>query len=298
MKRSILTLILFAACGPLADLSVQAAPSPADPVAENIFDPAHILEHGEDIGLTDAQRDFIMTEMHGAEDRFSGLHQTLQKEMEATAALLKHNHVDETAALAQFEKMLDRERVIKRAHLALMVSLKNKLTPEQQAKLQEIKKQQALITAQTGHAPEPHAAVIEKQKRVAAAVQKWIDDGRDPSAVGELMQDFDRLAQAGKFRAAEELLDRALKLLGVEDKPKKSEVDSKKSTAGIPIFPDKALTAATLRAEIDSWRPAKLAWREIPWRPCLLAGLAEAREHKKPVILWAFINGSPTDERC
>ena len=60
----------------------------------------------------------------------------------------------------------------------------------------------------------------------------------------------------------------------------------------------KALTLEALQAEIESLRPAKLAWREIPWRSCLLEGLREARAKQRPVVLWAFGNGNPSEERC
>ncbi len=298
MKRFTLAAILLVALGQLAGAPAHAAPAPADPIAETFFVPELILENGEAIGLTDEQREFMITKVRQAQERFGELNQKIQKEAEATAVLLKKNGADEAAMRAQFEKLLDQERGLKRTHFALMLTLKNKLTPEQQAKLQEIKKQQALITAQTGRPPEPHAALMEKMKRVEAGVQKWVDAGRDPAPVGELMQTFDSLTKQGKFKAAEELIDQALKLLGDGEKPKKSEAGAKQPTAGVPIIPNRTMTAAALQAEMDSWRPAKLSWREIPWRPCLLAGLAEARAQKKPVILWAFINSSPTDERC
>ena len=298
MKRFTLTLVLSVACWQTLSAPVDAAPAPLDPVAEKLFNPELILQHGEAIDLTDEQREFMMTELHKAQERFGELHQKLQKESEATAALLTKKNVDEATVLAQFDKLLDQQRVIKRTELALMLALKNKLTPDQQGKLQEIKTQQAIVTAKTGRPPEPHAAIVAKMKRVEAGVQKWIDEGRDPAAVGELMQGFEPLTQQGKFKAAEELLDRALKLLGDEEKPKKPEAGGKKSAAIVPTFPVNSKTAAALQAEIDSLRPAKLSWREIPWRHCLLAGLAEARTQRKPVILWAFINSSPTDERC
>ena len=298
MKRYLLVIALAVAFCQSRCSPVHAAPAPADPIAEKLFDPELILQHGETIGLTDEQREFMVAELHQAKNRLSELHQKLQQESEATAALLKTNRVNEAVVLAQFEKLLGQERVLKRTQLALMLTLKNKLTPEQQAKLQEIKKQQAAITAQTGRPPEPHAVLMEKLKKVEAGVQKWVDAGRDPAPVGELMQRFDSLTQQGKFKAAEELIDQALKLLETGEKPKKSEVGADKSIAGSPIFPTNVMTAVALQAELDSWRPAKLSWREIPWRPCLLAGLAEARLQKKPILLWAFINGSPKDERC
>jgi hypothetical protein len=56
-------------------------------------------------------------------------------------------------------------------------------------------------------------------------------------------------------------------------------------------------TLEGLEAEIAALAPDKLAWREIAWKSCLLAGLKEARERKKPLLLWVF-GGEPTAGRC
>ncbi len=53
-----------------------------------------------------------------------------------------------------------------------------------------------------------------------------------------------------------------------------------------------------LAAEIAALRAEKPAWREITWRSCLLEGLREAREKKKPAILWVFIDRPADDARC
>jgi hypothetical protein len=53
-----------------------------------------------------------------------------------------------------------------------------------------------------------------------------------------------------------------------------------------------------LKAEIEGLRPAKLAWREIHWKTCLLEGLKEAREKKKPILLWVVGPGEALDGRC
>jgi len=55
-------------------------------------------------------------------------------------------------------------------------------------------------------------------EKVQAGVQKWQDEGRDPSAVAELMQGFEPLMKEGKLKEAQELLDKALKILGSEEK--------------------------------------------------------------------------------
>ena len=57
-------------------------------------------------------------------------------------------------------------------------------------------------------------------------------------------------------------------------------------------------TPEALKAEIEALKAAKLAWREIAWKSCLLEGLKESREKKKPVLLWVFIDRPIDDARC
>ena len=57
-------------------------------------------------------------------------------------------------------------------------------------------------------------------------------------------------------------------------------------------------TADALKAEIEGLKPAKVAWREIAWKSCLLEGLKESREKGKPVLLWVFIDRPCDDARC
>lgn len=196
-------------------LCAQPPPHP-DLIAENLFPPELIMQNAEAINLTEEQQEKLQAEMHKAHERFEEMHAKLQKQREATAALLKKERVDESVAMAQFEKLLDQERELRRAHLALMVALKNKLTPEQQTKLQEIKK----------HSPKPHVgehppppgkppppSLQEKMKKLKAGVKKLEDEGGDATEVGQLMQEFKPLMDKQRFREAEELVDQALKLL-------------------------------------------------------------------------------------
>ena len=60
-----------------------------------------------------------------------------------------------------------------------------------------------------------------------------------------------------------------------------------------PATPDEAL-----KAEIEALKAAKVAWREIAWKSCLIEGLKESREKKKPVLLWVFIDRPADDARC
>ena len=59
-----------------------------------------------------------------------------------------------------------------------------------------------------------------------------------------------------------------------------------------------ATTPEALKVEIENLKAAKVAWREIAWKSCLLEGLKESREKKKPVLLWVFIDRPADDARC
>jgi hypothetical protein len=62
--------------------------------------------------------------------------------------------------------------------------------------------------------------------------------------------------------------------------------------------PPTASSPEALRAEVEALKAAKVAWREIAWKSCLLEGLRESREKKKPVLLWVFIDRPADDGRC
>ena len=59
----------------------------------------------------------------------------------------------------------------------------------------------------------------------------------------------------------------------------------------------KQATPEALKAEIETLRVAKVAWRKVEWRTCLLGALNEAAREKKPVFLWV-LGGMPSDGRC
>jgi hypothetical protein len=60
----------------------------------------------------------------------------------------------------------------------------------------------------------------------------------------------------------------------------------------------KAVTPEACQAQIEALKPAKLAWRQIAWKSCLLEGLQEAKAKDKPVLLWVFIDRPTDDARC
>jgi Spy/CpxP family protein refolding chaperone len=110
-----------------------------DPIGQSFFAPELVIQHQEAIGLSAEQKEYLKTEIRQAQLKFTELQWKLQDEMEKLVALVKQPHVDEQQVLAQLEKLLAAEREVKREQVTLLVRIKNKLTPEQQGKLAELR---------------------------------------------------------------------------------------------------------------------------------------------------------------
>ena len=134
LRAYILCVLMLGVCGR------ALGQGPSDPIAESLFPPELVMQNQQALGLTDEQKEFFKGEMRKAQLRFTELQWQLQDEAEKLAALTKQDHVDEQAVLTQMDRVLAAEREIKRTHISLIIRIKNKLTPEQQARLQEMKK--------------------------------------------------------------------------------------------------------------------------------------------------------------
>ena len=186
---------------------------PPDPIGDNLFPPDLIMRCADQIGLTDEQKDSIKSQMEKAQPRFKDLQQKLEQEAQAMGEILKQEHPDADEAVAQFDKVLDAEREVKRVHITLLVALKNLLTPEQQAQLRELRKK-----FPDGKGPKPGGdvpqAIQMKMMNVQRQAQELAKEGRDVAAVREAMGRFEPLIRERKFAEAEAVLDEALKVLG------------------------------------------------------------------------------------
>ena len=97
------------------------------------------MRHQAAIGLTPEQKTYIRDQVRQAQLRFTELQWQMEDAAEALRSLLEKDRVEEPQALAALERVLDAERQIKTAQITLMVRIKNRLTPEQQVKLRELR---------------------------------------------------------------------------------------------------------------------------------------------------------------
>lgn len=125
----------------LAVLSAARAEQPGpDPIGQNLFPPELVMRYGGDIGLDDRQRSAIKEAVQKAQAKFLDAQWDLQSESEKMVRLLQARPVDETAVLVQADKVMSLEREVKKAHLSLLVRIKNLLTDAQQDKLMELRR--------------------------------------------------------------------------------------------------------------------------------------------------------------
>lgn len=110
-------------------------PSPDDLVGRNLFPPELIMRHQQDIALAPEQRTAITKVIQDFQTKTVDLQWRMQDQTQRLANLLSKPTVDETAALLQLDEVLNVEREVKRAHIGLLLKIKNTLTAEQQAKL-------------------------------------------------------------------------------------------------------------------------------------------------------------------
>ena len=125
---------------PVADLRAQEVASvESDPLFESLFTPELIMQHRRAIGLDDRQRDAITRLIGDLQGEVLSLQWELLDEMQEMTAITGPPRVDLDRALDQMDSVLELEKRIKQAHLEVLVRIKNLLSPEQQARLRELR---------------------------------------------------------------------------------------------------------------------------------------------------------------
>ena len=132
MKRLALLLLLAA---PLA-----AQQPNDDPLARYLIPPDLIMGHSQELALQDKQRAAIKSEVQKAQAKFIDMQWDMKEETEKMVRLLQQTPADETRILEQADKVMALEREIKKTQLSLLIRIRNVLTAEQMAKLEELRR--------------------------------------------------------------------------------------------------------------------------------------------------------------
>jgi len=105
---------------------------------DHVFRPELVMRHQREIGLTSAQQEAITRAMGETQQGLVDLRWKFEAESQELAKLLDAESVNEGAALAMADRVMSIEQQIKKEHLRMLIRIKNKLNPEQQAKLRQL----------------------------------------------------------------------------------------------------------------------------------------------------------------
>jgi Spy/CpxP family protein refolding chaperone len=136
MTRRLLLLLalMLAAASPSV---AQSAPEPD--FGRHVFPPELVMKYQQKIGLRAEQRTAITEAIQQVQSRVVEQQWRMQEEAQKLGELLQAMPVNESAVLAQVDRVLSIEREVKRAHMTLLVRIKNTLTREQQAMLKGLR---------------------------------------------------------------------------------------------------------------------------------------------------------------
>ena len=136
MKTFRICLVPALALLAVATAGAQQPPqAPDDALARVLFPPELVMQHQQDIGLRAEQRAAITKAIQDFQGKVVDLQWRMQEQSQRLASLLEKPAVDQAAALTQVDEVLSVEREVKRAHITLLINIKNTLSAEQQAKL-------------------------------------------------------------------------------------------------------------------------------------------------------------------
>ena len=124
--------------------AVREGREPLEPlgaIEARVFAPELVMEHQAALALAPDQLAAIQKEVERGQKDMLKVQWELAREKEKLASLLDADggKVDEVKAAAAAVELMKREDAIKGAHLAMLVRVKNLLTPAQQAKLRALR---------------------------------------------------------------------------------------------------------------------------------------------------------------
>lgn len=191
-----------------------AEPPRLDPLSENFFPPDLLINHAQEIGIDEQQRQSIESQVRENRQKYVEMQQNLLRQLAALAEILRQEHPGEQEALAQLDKVLAAEREIKRVQLSLSLTIRSQLTPAQQAKAKELR-QKYFAESRTRA---PSESVRAKIQQLQERIRRMQADGRDPSVALRAVQECKQLMQDGKPAEAEAALDRGLAAVQEDEK--------------------------------------------------------------------------------
>jgi len=150
MKLLVPRIILISMIATVAGLPVSRAqgyrgqggmPRAEFEFRRELFPPELVMRHQEEIGLSEEQKATLVREMQELQSDLVPLQFEMSEAAGKLGDALAAARVDEKKAADLADRLMSLESRIKRRHLALMIRIKNTLTPEQQDRLRELREE-------------------------------------------------------------------------------------------------------------------------------------------------------------
>ena len=149
MKLHVLSVLLV--CVAATARADGPPPHPhADPIHDKLLPPELIMGHQQELGIDAKQREAMIKDIEKTQALVTELSWKMSAAVEEGVKLLDAPKIDEAKALAAADRIMSLENDIKKAHLMLLVRLRNALTDAQRAKAFDLRKQMG------GAPPPPH----------------------------------------------------------------------------------------------------------------------------------------------
>ena len=126
------------------------------PLERGLFPPELVLSNQIALGLSAEQITSIKKQVGDTHTRVLDVQVDLHRVTEQLQVALDAPKVDESAVLALASQAMDLEKQVKSAHLALMIRVKNLLTPDQQDKARTMSRERHKVVKQERR-PSPEA---------------------------------------------------------------------------------------------------------------------------------------------
>jgi Spy/CpxP family protein refolding chaperone len=132
-----IVVIVLAAVAPAAARAQEVAHEKA--FDQHLFPPELVMQNQQKIGLRADQRTTITEAIQQLQGKVVDLQWKMQEESQKLADVLAKSPVSEPETLAQVDRVLAIERDVKRAHMTMLIRIRNALTADQQAMLRSLR---------------------------------------------------------------------------------------------------------------------------------------------------------------
>lgn len=114
-------------------------PKEEPPFMKELYPPDLVMTHAGEIGLSDAQRGDITRAVQETQGIAVELRWEMVEAARALGEIMSRAPVPEEEALAQASRVMELETRVKRAHLRMLIRIKNALEPAQRQRLQALR---------------------------------------------------------------------------------------------------------------------------------------------------------------